>query len=301
MPVTLFCESHRERVLAIRDATFASMNLGQFVWQPCQQIESLDQPSFRHVFEEGAVKGYGAAYQLDDIHFRLNLIVDPDHRRKRIGSQLLNRVEQDVIRAKGKYLQTRVFENMPASRSFALASGFKEIHVMRGMTLRAADFSFDKWKDLGQQLSDRFVVTTLKSELDSDADALDKLVRLYKRAREGWPSPDPTWRIDDTPESLREPFAKVKDSEHFSIMKDQDEYIGFTSTRNVATGTGVHPNYRDLGIATYLKAFDIDRCIRDGNEYFESSTANPAMQRVNEKLGYRFNGLAEVRFVKELS
>jgi GNAT superfamily N-acetyltransferase len=301
MPVTLFCESHRERVLAIRDATFASMNLGHFVWQPCQQIESLDQPCFKYVFEDGAVKGYGAAYQLDDTHFRLNLIVDPHHLRKGIGTQLLNRIEQDVIRDKGTYLQARVFEHMPASRSFASASGFTQIHIMRGMTLHAADFCFDKWKDLGQQLSQRFVVTTLKKELESGADAVEKLARLYSSAREGWPSPDPTWRLDSTPESFRAPFTKIEDPEHFSILKDRDEYIGFTSARNLGTGTAVHPNYRNMRIATYLKAFDIDRCIKDGEERFESSTANPAMQRVNEKLGYRFNGLAEIRFVKELS
>jgi hypothetical protein len=63
MPVTLFSESHRKEVLAIKNAMFASMNLGQFVWQPCQQIESLDQRSFRYVFEDGVVNGYGAAYQ----------------------------------------------------------------------------------------------------------------------------------------------------------------------------------------------------------------------------------------------
>ena len=277
------------------------MNLEQFAWQPCQQIESLDQPSFQYVFEDGVIKGYGAAYRLDDTHFRLNLIVDTAHRRQKIGSQLLNRIEQDVTRAKGKYLQARAFENLPASRSFALASGFTQIHVIRGMTLYAADFCFDKWKDLGQRLSQRFVVTTLKQELELDNDPVEKLARLYKRAREGWPSPDPTWRLDNTPENLRGPFTNVKDPEHFSFLKDKDEYIAFTSARNLATGTGVHPNYRNLGIATYLKAFDIHRCIKDGEEHFESSTANPAMQRVNEKLGYRLNGLAEVRFVKELS
>ncbi|HEX6649674.1 MAG TPA: hypothetical protein VF075_09045 [Pyrinomonadaceae bacterium] len=62
----------------------------------------------------------------------------------------------------------------------------------------------------------------------------------------------------------------------------------------------MHPAYRNVGLATYLKAFDLNRCIEGGDDCFESATANPAMQRVNEKLGYGFNGLAEVRFVKEL-
>lgn len=277
------------------------MNLSRFVWEPCQQVESLDEQSIRFVFEDGNVKGYGAAYQLDDTHFRLNLIVDPRHSRKGIGSKLLQKIEEEVVRAKGKYLQARVLEAMPASLSFALARRFTQIHVMRGMSLRAVDFSFAKWKQLGQDLSGRgFVLTSLKKELESDCDAINKLAQLYKFARHGWPTPDPTWQLDSSADNLRAPFTTIKYPEHFSILKLKGDYIGFTSAKNLATGTGVHPQYRNLGVATYLKAFDVNQCIEAGEDYFESATASPSMQRVNEKLGYRFNGLSEVRFVKEL-
>lgn len=84
-------------------------------------------------------------------------------------------------------------------------------------------------------------------------------------------------------------------------MKLGESYIGFTSVRNLSSGTGVHPDYRNLGVATYLKAYDINSCIQDGELEFESATASEAMQRVNTKIGYTFNGLLEVRFVKELS
>jgi hypothetical protein len=170
------------------------------------------------------------------------------------------------------------------------------------MSLRAADFSFGKWKQLGQDLASRgFVLTDLKTELESDLDAINKLAQLYKFARRGWPSPDPTWQPDSSVDTLRAPFRAIKYPEHFSILKVKDNYIGFTSAKNLATGTGVHPQYRNLGVATYLKACNINQCIEAGEDYFESATASPAMQRVNEKLGYRFNALSEVRFVKELS
>jgi len=96
-------------------------------------------------------------------------------------------------------------------------------------------------------------------------------------------------------------FTEIKYPEHFSILKVKGDYIGFTSAKNPETGTAVHPEYRNFGAATYLKAFNINQCIEAGEDYFESATASPQMQRVNEKLGYRFNGLSEVRFVKELS
>ena len=278
------------------------MNLSRFVWEPCQQVESLDRQSIGFVFEDGDVRGYGAAYQLDATHFRLNLIVDPRHSRNRIGSQLLQKIEEEVFRANGKYLQARVLEAMPASLNFALARGFVQVHVMRGMSLRTVDFSFRKWNQLGQDLSARgFVLTSLKKELESDCEAISKLVQLYKLARQGWPSPDPTWQFDPLADNLRAQLTTIKYPEHFSILKLKGNYIGFTSAKNLATGTGVHPQYRNLGVATYLKAFNINHCIEAGEDHFESATASAPMQRVNEKLGYRFNGLSEVRFVKELS
>ena len=300
MPVTSFHESHGEQVSHLSQATFASTNPSRFEWQPCRQVESLERQCTKFVFADDKVKGYVAAYRLDDTHFRLNLIVDPACLRQGIGSQLLRRIEQEVIREQGKYLQARVFESMPAGLTFALDRGFTQVHTMRGMSLNAANFQFEKWRELGQKLSASFVFTSLKEELEAEVNTIDKLAQLYKLARHDWPSPDPSWRIESSPENLRAPFVNVKYPEHFSIVKAGNEYIGFTSARNVATGTAVHPDYRNLGLATYLKAFDLKRCIDDGKDYFESATANPAMQRVNEKLGYRLNGLAEVRFVKRL-
>ena len=65
-------------------------------------------------------------------------------------------------------------------------------------------------------------------------------------------------------------------------------------------GTAVHPDYRGRGVATYLKACDLKMQIDDGVKYIESCSANPAMIRVNQKLGYKLNGLAEIRLVKNV-
>ena len=298
MSVKPFCKSDKKRVLSISDATFASTDFSRFNWQPSRQVESLEQQCTKFVFADKDTNGYVAAYGLDDTHFRLNLIVAPGHLRKGIGSQLLQRIEQEVIREQGIYLQARVFESMPPGLKFALDRGFTQIHTMRGLSLHAADFSFEKWIELGRKLSVGYVFTTMKEELAAGVDAVGKLAQLYKFARHDWPSPDPTWQLDISSENLSASFVRIKYPEHFSIVKAGDEYVGFTSARNLAIGTAVHPDYRNLGLATYLKAVDLNRCINDGEEYFESATANPAMQRVNEKLGYRLNGLAEVRFVK---
>jgi GNAT superfamily N-acetyltransferase len=302
MPIASFNRAHHRAVIALRDVSFASFNLSRFHWQPCQQTESLDRPCPRYVYDDGEVKGYGAAYRLDETHFRLNLLVHPFHTRRGIGSQLLGRVEEDVARAGGRQLQARVLESPSGSVTFPSRRGFLSIHTMRGMSLDARDFEFEKWVGLGKTLFGRgFRVTSLAAALRSDEDATQKLARLYRSAREGWPTPDPTWSAAASDDSLRTPIMDVAHPERFSIMANETEYVAFTSAKNLATGTGVHPAYRNLGIATYLKAYDINECIQDGDDYFESASASEAMQRVNEKLGYRYNGLSEVRFVKVLA
>ena len=49
-----------------------------------------------------------------------------------------------------------------------------------------------------------------------------------------------------------------------------------------------------------MKAYAIKLGIEAGQRRFETCSANPAMQRVNEELGYKYSGLSEVRLVKVL-
>jgi len=290
-----------QEVARIRNDTFAGMKLDQFIWQPCQQVESLQQDGSKYIYRDDGVKGYGAAYRLDDTHFRLNLIVDPAHTNQGIGTLLLSTIEDSARRMGGKYLQARVLENMESSLRFAQSRGFEKVHTMRGMSLHKTDFSYEKWEELGKKLSARgFLTTTLKEEIEANNNPVEKLAKLHRYAQQGWPSPDPTREHDSPIESLKTRFANVAFPDCFTIMKLNDEYLGYTCAKDHSTGTAVHPDYRGMGIATYMKAANLKRCIEEGKQYFESATANPAMQRVNEKLGYKFNGLCEARFVKVL-
>jgi len=302
MTVIQFQNTDRRDVARIRDNTFDGMNLNYFIWQPCTQVESLEKDCFKCVYREDAIRGYGTAYRLDDTHFRLNLLVDPHHMNQGIGTLLLNNIEAATKKIKGRYLQARVLESMESSLRFARARGFIEIHRMKGMSLSKTDFSYERWEDLGKWLSQKgFVATTLKEELEANNNPIKKLARLHRDSQTGWPSPDPTWKHNSPIESLESRFADIPFPDRFTIMSLREEYVGYTSAKNKTTATAVHPNYQGIGLATYMKALDLKRCVADGDEYFESATANPAMQKVNEKLGYKFNGLCEVRFVKDLS
>ena len=301
MSVVPFQMEHREGILRIHVQTFEPLALSSRVWQPCQQVESLDRDCLRFVNEEEGLKGYVAAYRLDDTHFRMNLIVHPDHTGRGIGTILLDKILSETEAAGGQYLQARLLENMPSSRAFMSTRGFTEVHVMRGMSLHSRDFTFDMWEPLGVELSARgLVMTTLRAEFERNRDPIENLAKLHWFARQGWPSPDPTLDSNASIESCRSLFTDMNCPEYFAIMKCGAEYAGYTCARNRMSLTAVHPDYRGIGVATYLKARNLRECINAGDDHFESATANPAMQRVNEKLGYKLNGVAEVRFLKML-
>ena len=301
MNILQFQNTDYQEVARIRNDTFAGMKLSQFIWQPCQQVESLQEDCSKYICSDGGVRGYGAAYRLDDTHFRLNLIVDPAHTNQGIGTLLLRNIEVATKKMGGKYLQARLLENMESSLRFAQSRAFVKIHTMRGMSLCKEDFSYKRWVELGKKLSARgFLTATLKEELEANNNPVEKLAQLHRYSQQGWPSPDPTQEHNSPLESLKARFANIAFPDLFTIMKLNEEYVGYTSAKDHYTATAVHPDYRGMGIATYMKAYDLKRCFEEGGRYFESASANPTMQRVNEKLGYKFNGLCEARFVKPL-
>lgn len=301
MKIEPFRNEDHAAVLRLRDETFAPLALDTFLWQPCQQVESLEKDCAKYVAREGEVVGYGAAYRLDETHFRLNLLVTPRLTRRGAGTLLLGKVEAEVRRARGRYLQARVIESTESGLHFARRRGFREVHRMRGMTLAAHDFDYRRWEGLSSRLRARgFSLATLAGEEAEGRAPLDRLVALQLRAREGWPSPDPTQEGGaSSAEEVRGMFSGVTEPAGFVVAMYGDEYVGYTSPQGGA-GTAVHPDYRNLGVAKFMKSYALKLGIEAGRRRFDTCSASPWMQRVNEQLGYKFNGLVEVRFFKDL-
>jgi GNAT superfamily N-acetyltransferase len=302
MKIVPFQPSDRDQILSIHRKIYQNLHLERFLWQPCQQIESWEKDCFKVVFKDEKIKGYAAVYALDKTHFRLNLLVEPQSERQGIGTKLLRKVEIAAKNQGCQSLQARILERMDASLAFALANNFTEVHRMRGMSLEAEDFSFEKWAELGKKLAaENFVVTTLEREIKAGNQPFEKLVELHKEAVKDWALPDPTMEQNTKDEDLQEIFSNAKKTNRVSIIKHGEKYVGYTSAeRKNMLGTAVHPSYRGSGIATYLKACDLKRQFADGVKYIESSSANSAMIRVNQKLGYKLNGLTEIRLVKTI-
>src|SRR5215831_5537099 len=147
MKIVQYRNTDFQDVDRIRDSTFEGMNLNYYIWQPCLQVESLQMDCLKYIYNDSVIRGYGAAYCLDDTHFRLNLIVDPNHTNQGVGTLLLRKIEAATRKMGGKYLQARLLEHMESSLTFALVRGFIKIHRMRGMSLYSTDFSYERWEE----------------------------------------------------------------------------------------------------------------------------------------------------------
>ena len=96
--------------------------------------------------------------------------------------------------------------------------------------------------------------------------------------------------------------------EAFFIACRGEEYLGYSGLSPnekepgglLSAGTAVRAEARGQGIATALKARTVQYAGHHGHRAIRTSTGNPAMQRVNENLGFQ-PGRAEVRLVRRLA
>jgi len=244
------------------------------------------------------VIGYGAIWRVRPSKFRMDLVIHPSWRRRGIGAQLLKQLVESAHRAGAVTLQARADDDADESLAFLKRCGFTETMRMHRLVLRVAEAELSPFADLEPQLAARgIVMTTLQDEQISDPALWEKLCDLYNAARSGWPDPDPggltqSLRVDE----LRDMFSRSEIiPEAFFIAKQGEVYLGFTG----GLGTGVRPGSRNQGIATALKVRAIASARDRGCEMIQTSSGNPAMVRVNEKLGFR-RVSTEVRLVKML-
>jgi mycothiol synthase len=247
------------------------------------------------------IVGYGAWWPVRPGKFRIDLVVAPGHRRCGIGSRLLERLTGEAHAAGAATVQARADSDRAQSLAFLQHRGFSETMRMHRLVLDVADADLRPFAGIERRLAaDGIVLTTLAKERDRTGDACwAGLCDLHNAAREGWPDPDPGPGPEElyTPEEIRRRYHQHQRGwpELCFLAVHGERYVGFVGP----LATAVRPALRGRGIATALKVREVAAAQQRGVLTLEGATGNPAMLKVNERLGYRRTS-TEVRLVRPL-
>lgn len=284
-----------ESAMALFVASYPDRTRETNTWALAEQEEAARRWVVTDEMPERVI-GYSSIWRVRPGKFRLDLIIHPDWRRRSIGTQLLKHLVEGAGEA--VTLQARADDDANESLTFLERRGFAETMRMHRLVLRVAEADLTSFTDSETQLARRgMIITTLRNEEIGNPRLWEQLCDLYNDVRHGWPDPDPggpteLLSLDETRKMLNHLDCLP---EAFFIAKQGEVYLGFTG----GIGTGVRPACRNQGIATALKVRAI-AAARDRNcEMMHTSSGNPAMVRVNEKLGFR-RVSTEVRLVKRL-
>jgi mycothiol synthase len=172
------------------------------------------------------------------------------------------------------------------------------------MDPRAADLS--PFSDLIARLEAegmRFVTFTKAA---TDPDFWSKMTNLQNDVLRDWPDPDPNPDFEPMREAEAHRFfdqcLMILDASFIAIANG--ELVGYTGlgganreAGRIESGpTAVRTDFRGRGVATALKVLAVREARRLGFTRARAQSANPAMIRVGEKLGF-VPGAAEVRLL----
>jgi mycothiol synthase len=260
----------------------------------------------------GGIVGYAALWRVRHGKFRFDALVHPDARRRGIGGALFGAVLAAAAEAGAGTLQGRAWDYEADSLAFLHRRGFHEVHRMVELRLDLAAADLSPFAALPERLAaEGLRFRTFERAQAEDADFWAKLTALQNAAAADWPDPDPgPPSLTMSEEKMRGFVAGLRALPGgFFVADEGGRYAGYSgagvdehaSGGHIGSGpTAVHPAYRGRGLATALKYLGLVEARRQGYSVADSQSANPAMVRVNEKLGFR-RGRAEVRLVRPVA
>ncbi|MGB9179878.1 MAG: GNAT family N-acetyltransferase, partial [Pyrinomonadaceae bacterium] len=260
------------------------------------------------------VIAYASFWHMRRQKFRMDLMVHPLWRRRGLGGELFDRLIDALQSEQAGTVQARAWDDWAESLQFLERRNFVEVHRMYELRLNnLAEADFSRFANLIERIKAQGItVTTFEKEEAKDARVWEKLTQLQNAVGPDWPDPDPDGITEPlTVEEFQKTFAAWQVlTEAFYIAQAGERYIGFSglgpdsfradSEAVVGSGpTAVRPEYCGQGVATMLKVLALSYARQHGFTVAASRSANPAMIRVNEKLGFE-RGRGEVRLVRKL-
>jgi GNAT superfamily N-acetyltransferase len=306
---TAYATSKRAETAGRPDAPFLT-ELEYRVWH--RRPDPMQRGTSFAVFDCAAIVGTGwlALPLADNTDLaRLQVTVPPEHRRRGVGSALLDRLVEEARTAGRRRLLANVWlpfdrrEQHPYRR-FAERHGFTlaNVEVRRDLALPVADAVLD---DLGAEGAGQHRGYELRTFTD---DMPDDVVRTYCVLNNMLLSQSPTGDIDYEAENLTPETYRAQQDQHrlsgrivyTTLALDASGVAAAYSKLSVTPdepgvvhqwGTLVHPDHRGrrLGIAVKVRSLQVlQRRHPDRTRVITCNTeSNAHMVAINERLGFR--------------
>ena len=269
-------------------------------WFPANQLDAPVRASTGFVaYMEGVPVGYTALWRVQERKYRFDLLVHPARRRCGIGSALFDALAKPVEGFGARTLQARVRSDATNGLTFLQCRGFVATQRMEGYELDLRSFDLVSLPGV-RGMTEDFSVIALSDARVKNCQWREHLLALLSAAQADWPDPDPDPSTAPSPvpmATFERLLSTATRPDAFFIAADRGRYIGLSCLHSL--GTAVHPEYRGRGIATFLHSRSLLKAQQDGLTRVTRPSANPAMQAVFRKLGYRPT-LTEIRMVLRL-
>jgi L-amino acid N-acyltransferase YncA/predicted GNAT family acetyltransferase len=308
LPLTFreFEESDYERIVEIFNANYPDYTTS--VNELRHTDESLDRSKFhfkRYVcIDPGSrtILGFGSIkhsqWMFHPQKFWVDVQVDPKYQGRGVGSQIYDKLTQDLGKLQATTGWAMLKEDMPKTLTFAKNLGFTEKKRAWESRLTPSEVdvaSFQKYADKAS--NEGIKITTLSEEQTRGPDSLRELYTLFQELMADMPLPVPytpvsyeQWESSE----LKNP-SLIPDC--YFIASDGPRYVGLSaalrSDKEPKTLyqilTGVKREYRHRGLAIALKLKIIDFAKRNQYDKIKTwnDTDNAPMLAVNTKLGFK--------------
>ncbi len=270
--------------------------------------ESLDRSKFhfkRYVcIDQGSrtILGFGSikhsSWMFHPQKFWIEVQVDPKYQGRGVGSQIYQKLAEDLTKMQATTGWAMFKEDMPNTLTFAMKLGFTEKKRAWESRLNPSEVDVARFQNYTAKASDAGIkISTLSEEQARGPDSLRKLYALFQELMADLPLPVPYTPVSyEQWESTELKNPSLIPNCYF-IASDGPRYVGLSaalrSDREPKTLyqilTGVRREYRGRGIAIALKLKVIDFATRNQFDKIKTwnDTDNAPMLAVNTKLGFK--------------
>ena len=263
--------------------------------------------------QEGHIRGVASTGQSPGSFvpgkFWLQLLVDPQWRRRGIGTAMYDHVLGVISPKEPKKLTTWTKEDQPDGIAFLDHRGFRSVMRYPESELDITTFDAAPFAEkVSSLLSSDLQVKSLTELLEIDPDCRRKLHDLIWELLQDVPSSDPFTRFPQDVWEKRTFENPYLLREGWRLALNGEQYVGLTmlfrnagNEKILETGlTGVIRSHRRRGIATALKVLAFDYARTKGYELVRTDNEeNNPMFQINLAMGFKPKP-AELEFAKHL-